>query len=693
MADKWVGVFTLAVLIGFISYVESSSLMSREFAVSAPAMLAQTAAPTNVAAPVYELCPAESATQKYYPTIIQSAKFPAQIRGQTNLYGKSCSYKKKNENGPGEIFVRSECRGPKDCRALEYEDENGVVKPVTSPTDGKKYDSVGCVSGIFSTCLQAGYDPTANQSGQPYVPYTGTPIEPGKLPDSSNPLKEPSQPVTGGTQIPKDVYPPATSGGTGPSTERIRAASSGSGSTPPTQTAPQQQYFNQNNPALYQQQGLNPSYNPTGGTGGLGGGYPGYSAGLGYSPTTFPGQYSSPTYQGRPPKYSGNGFVSVIGSFFSGLFSVQPNPVTTFVTSFTNASQQPTGNPSQNPQQRIVQGPGGQTYVILMPQQSGPDVDEVNRRIIAIATQGRRVPQGSVPLTDIPGIATSGPASPIGPAYSVTTVGLEAAFSETESLKPTPRKATSTTTTASSTPWNDGRKVVEVGTPVDIAGPAGIAAIIAAFNGSWTPRSNTSFGDSAALAQAKSDFESAVAQIAALQEARSAGLCDVTCDSSLASLESELSMRQMNIDALDAIVQKNESALPDLPAPTIQISRIVNDYVRSQEQSTAVSLAALNSDTADPPNAQRGAPDRSATQSGSDTSAQNSAGSPTSVGIATQEESASTPSEATGENVVVRIVSGIWSALKSFFSPNTTSATSTPQNYCSLFSRIFGGCK
>ncbi len=141
----------------------------------------------------------------------------------------------------------------------------------------------------------------------------------------------------------------------------------------------------------------------------------------------------------------------------------------------------------------------------------------------------------------------------------------------------------------------------------------------------------------------------------------------------------------MNIDALDETVRKNESALPDLPAPTRQISRIVDDYVRSQNQ------IALNADIVSSGNAQnRGG---TSTQEPAGASAQNPPGPPTTVSVASQEEAAPAPSDITGENIVVRIVSGIWNALKSFFSPSAATATSTPQNYCSLFSRIFGGCK
>ena len=706
MADKWVGVFTLAVLIGGISYVESSSLMSREFAVSVPSMLAQAAGAVTASADANKLCPPPSSTEVYQYTENKAQWYPAKVAVgyietetsgepimKTNLYRKSCSEKDEKAG----IYIISHCRAQGQCHADRYEGEDGKmhdIQEVTAPKPDCGFSLVGCAGAGE---LQKPATPpvvTPDQAAPPKAGGTPLMSSGGSL---ANTLKEaykstfgPAQPpsgadaLTGLNTTPPGVTPPVTTGSNNPPVI-------GSGNTTPIQTTPPQPTFT-TNPALGQQQTLGPGYNPTGGTGPLTGSSPGYySPTLPYNQTTFPGQYSSPGYQspgyqsGRP-KYSGNGFVSLIGSFFSGFFSVTPAPIASFVQSYNNASEEQASNPSQNPKQRLVQGPGGVTYVVLMPQQPQPSVDEINRRIIAIATQGRRVPQGSVSLdTDTSGIATSAPASPLGPAYSVTTVGLEAAFSEPEKPGPTPKKATSADTrAAASTTW-DGRKVVEVGVPVDIGGPAGIAAIIAAFNGTWVPRSNTSFGDSAALAQAQSDYASALAQISALQEARSAGLCDVTCSSSLASLESELSMRQMNIDALDETVRKNESALPDLPAPTRQISRIVDDYVRSQNQ------IALNADIVSSGNAQnRGG---TSTQEPAGASAQNPPGPPTTVSVASQEEAAPAPSDITGENIVVRIVSGIWNALKSFFSPSAATATSTPQNYCSLFSRIFGGCK
>lgn len=723
MADKWVGVFTLAVLIGFVSYIESSSLLSRELAISAPSMLAQTAAPTNLTAPAYDLCPKESTTEAYWATSDKAKQYPAKRtvltfsgrREMTNLYGKSCSYKKKNDKAPGEIFVKSECRGPRDCRALEYEDENGVVKPVTDPIDSKKYDSTACVGGgiFITTGCTAEVQPGLSTPNQPYEPYKETPTTPapGAAPTGANPVAPAADKRADLSGTAPVATTPVTTGRTessAPAIQQIQnyqapgtvsaqptsgAAPQYSGSAPTSQTTPTSN-FDSSNPALHQPTG----YNPSSPTGQLAGNFPTYNPQTqSYTPSTAPWQYSAPTYQSGGQKQSGNKIFSAVTSFISGFLSVQSQPVGTPYQSPAVSSPQVKYNvyvPGT-----VQPGPGSVTYIIVnnpaSQQQpnyaptnpsspSQPDINEINRRIIALGTQGRRSPQDFVE-TDRPG-----PNSPLPSTYSVTTVGLESAFSEPKGLRPTPGPlAPEDAQSTSSAKWA-GTRVVVTGIPIDIT------ALIASYISGWLPKTNTSFQAQAALAQAQSDYESTVAQIAALQEAQVSGLCDETCEISLTSLQSEVPIRQTNITTLRDTVRKKEGAQLELPAPATQISRVVEDFVRSQNPSIGAPAIALSAEILSSISVPRGADVASApTQLPSPASAQASAQSPRgpapAVSVASQEENTSAQGEVKSESAIVNVISRVWNALKSWFLPSAT--TAAPQKYCSLFSRIFGGCK
>src|SRR3990167_691650 len=87
MVNRWVGGFALAVLIGSILYVETSSPQSQALGVNAPAMLAAALAPGAVKSSIEanKQCPPQT----------------AELR----------------------IYIRSECAGPASCRALEYQGE------------------------------------------------------------------------------------------------------------------------------------------------------------------------------------------------------------------------------------------------------------------------------------------------------------------------------------------------------------------------------------------------------------------------------------------------------------------------------------------------------------------------------------------------------------------------------------------
>src|SRR3989338_9438636 len=188
MADKWVGVFTLAVLIGFVSYIESSSLLSRELAVNAPAMLAQVAGAVTASAEANKLCAPPSPDEVYMYTENKAQWYPAKVSVgfketvsngvysgenimKTNLYHKSCSEKDEKAR----IYIISHCRAQGQCHADRYQGEDGTMHDITGGATAPKTDCgfslVGCAG--------------AGEGTQPTTPPAATP---GAAPATSNPL-------------------------------------------------------------------------------------------------------------------------------------------------------------------------------------------------------------------------------------------------------------------------------------------------------------------------------------------------------------------------------------------------------------------------------------------------------------------------------------------------------------------------
>src|SRR3989344_1835042 len=149
------GELSFLILIALIvcgSYVVSAPGSTKE------ALTAQAPPPAqaNTQEPAYNLCPPQTPTERYstrarYPNTYQIISPTGEKITILSLYGKSCSQRNEKTG----VYVRSECRGPNDCRALEYEDEYGRMQPVT--TD--RYNSsppVPCVGGgliISAACV------------------------------------------------------------------------------------------------------------------------------------------------------------------------------------------------------------------------------------------------------------------------------------------------------------------------------------------------------------------------------------------------------------------------------------------------------------------------------------------------------------------------------------------------------------
>ena len=593
--------------------------------------------------------------------------------------------------------------------------------------------------GRFSALSQ----PPANSGGStPATPATPATPETSKLPNATLPQ---SSTVTDAFKPPQAGPAPTTSVSPSPGSnsayQQIQAAGSASGAQgqtsgalgpvqtsgsgaplpppapgQPTQVAPTGPAFRQGTIAT--QNSILPVRGP------LATGYQSNYYGTGLrAQTTFPSFSSSGSGYGGG---GGSGIVSLMTSFFSGfLSSVSSNPVVTLVQSLAGSPSPVVGTAAPPSQPRDADTP--HVRVVVVPYQQSPSQPstpassaspaapamkpmtpaEIEAAIIAIANQKGNGPRqigfrGETPAaapSDIP----AGLEASYEPGTRPTVVEkLEAALGDTKiqnMVRIAPGRPATTAEVASTSAWS-GAFVVETGMPATIGTGrrAGLGSIISFFGGGWTGR-GTLIEQKAALAQAQVDYDAAVAQTGALQEARGVGLCDSDCSAILAALESELPARRSNISELDKIVQKNE-AIAALPAPALQIERFVAGLAHpadsvSDTPATPVSqdVASLNArqDAGMQQSAGPSAYEQIVAQASSSVVGGASPESQATVTVSSQPNVSATSSETAGEGTVLRIVSTVWETLKSWFTPRT--AASTPQHSCSLFATLFQGCK
>lgn len=237
---------------------------------------------------------------------------------------------------------------------------------------------------------------------------------------------------------------------------------------------------------------------------------------------------------------------------------------------------------------------------------------------------------------------------------------------------------------------------VDVAHAITLLSP-GWSAIGSDLKGGWAG-GNTLFADAAGLAQAKSNSEFFSAQIDALQQMSEVGLCDQSCQSAIASLQSGLTTTQQRIESLTKAVESNQArteAIAQLPAPSVQMARAVSRTV-SSVQGTEGSFAnglpykpeiatALVYDNV----VQLAYPLVATTTIVANTTPSR----PVSVALsATDAPSAtSAPEFLSSGNPIGTLIVGVWDLLRSFFLPRPN-ASSTPLRTCSLFETLFGGC-
>ena len=661
MANKWVGVLALAVLIGLVSYVETSSPQSQVLGVNAPAMLAAAAgAAVTASAEANKLCPPPSATEGYQPVMNKALWFPVKYAAgfiettdssgagsgepimKTNLYGKSCSEKDEKAR----IYIISHCVGQGQCHADKYEGEDGKIHDIQEVT------AAPCVGGgLFITTGCTAERPQASVVAPNPTAQVTAPAQtaPGNiLTEAYTPAQSGSAVTTGSAAPPAyaQIQPYGNPGNTGSgAVGQAQTGFSGQGGAAPT-----------NGPAFEQGSFSRPGYtSPTGGQLPL-------NYAPGYTAPMMPGLQTTFGAFGNTGVSSGSGvssgrttgtYTSGIASLVGGLFSVPAVNVAAYIQSFTGTG--PRATPANQNSARSRYSSDGQVTVVLpYPMPTGPlppppsttDIYAVFRSIAAEK-------DGAL------GESVSADAREDGVSAAFSEV--ERAFLQDERTGTTPPAAA-----ADKTARKDGAStsylepiVVEIGVPVDITDLATYESILAYINGSWAQVRRTAFQNKAALAQAESERESIVAHIGALQEAREAGICDTTCTSALSALQRDLPQWQSRVSALQTAVLNDAAPRPASPPPTVaQMGRVAENLTEPTYQASIPRSAAA---------------------------------APSTVSVAAQ-EAVPEVTQSKSEAIVTRVVRSVWNFLKSLFLP-PTQASEKPRASCSLFASLFGRCK
>lgn len=721
MIGKGVGVLALAVVLGFVSYYETSLLQSQRLSAIAPdsrAFLAQ--APTATGSGARTECKGgETLTVTIGADGVTSAG--------------ACNLPKTNTC---KVIVISPDKPP------------GVVTKCCHPEDGKcdycldqavscdmVYPMKGAVAQVLSPykykCTQSSQKSSAVKVESQVAQAGGASAKSEPQPINCNELKNrlnaSSRPTVG---VQPSVTEARSGLGTNAPTEQLSARETARAPARPVETAFKQDTAAPGQQLPPQQQTPN-SFSQIraelGKTEGTGLGQPGQ--------TTFPGQTATqptgpafeqggfyrPRYSNPSGELSGStrsgffsplfraqntfgdtgfsgsrggsrvaaSFISGFASLIGGLFSVPTNSVVNYVQSFVGGSSQQTPadesrtqQPTYAPGQVIVVVPypmptsrKGDTLGTLPPPPTPANDAYAELRELARQANGTIGAQASTGAQDNrvtsaftgqddqtqtgPGRAGNANASN---RDGVTPLGRENGISrggEQLGTGSTPvAEGEATSTHATSTSYKEP-KVVEVGIPVDITDLGSYESVLAYLRGDWARTERTALQNKIALAQAEVQQEAIRAQIEALQDARAADLCDDSCAASLTVLQNELPVLQSRVEALQTAIEKDAAPHPASPPPTVaQIHRVVESLADPNYKATVPRSAA---------------------------------GAPTAVSVYEQEALPEVP-QSKSEAVVTRVVQSVWNFLKSIFLPPTATSTK-PRASCSLFASLFGKCK
>ncbi len=509
------------------SYVLSAPGAARE------ALAAQAATPSSTKnqEPAYKLCPPQSATERYSsnkPIYPNKYKVPDPVRGGfitiTNLYGKSCS----TMNTELRIYVRSACRGPWDCRAIEYVDESGKIHPVTNDRFNSS-PPVPCSGGglIISTACGADTPPKIEPTQMQTPPTT----QGNEIINAFNPQTDPAVPAQ--QQSPRTGQPVTSPATSVPSPAPVVPPA------PPGSTAGLSAPDN--------------SYTPS-------------SPSQTYSTYSIPPQQETfPSTYAQQPRTQENRVQSTMGTFtpslapllFNSVLPSSLSPLRTFAqllfTPIIPVDKPGASAPSRDP----ATGTKVVVYELVLPPPPGSSIEEF------LAFEKRRE------SAERSRISNGADAVDVTSNLATTLDTPERAFlSESDEGTATKGGGAASRSSTSSRQWVQST-VVDVGVPVDITDAASYRSTFAYESGDWTLLRRGTVKNKLALAEAESGYAAIAAQIGALQEARAANLCGEECDASLASLQNQLSIWQSDIDEFGAIVLNDEAPHPLYPPPTV----------------------------------------------------------------------------------------------------------------------------
>ena len=289
-----------------------------------------------------------------------------------------------------------------------------------------------------------------------------------------------------------------------------------------------------------------------------GGSYSGGSSGNGGSQgggTYTPSPGSQTTFE--QPTYSSGGSFSGSGSGNSGFWSFLSN-----VTNLVGSLIYPSGthyssNPVvivEQPTVVVKQTTGGNQYYTVNVQQSPTsqsNSQDLLSQILKFANQQTFGQSGNYP--------TSSAAQ--GYASATSSYGIPVALSA---------QSSPSTSAQGVTPHNPGQRLTvstyPLGFPIDL-----ISGWVTHLTGGWSNSQNSMLQAQFQLEQDKSNFAVAQAQVSALEQLQTAGLCNADCDASLAHFRSQVVQQQGNIDALQKAIDSGTPYTPGL-VPQIAVS-------------------------------------------------------------------------------------------------------------------------
>ncbi|MCR4325834.1 MAG: hypothetical protein NUV59_03445 [Patescibacteria group bacterium] len=204
---------------------------------------------------------------------------------------------------------------------------------------------------------------------------------------------------------------------------------------------------------------------------------------------------------------------------------------------------------------------------------------------------------------------------------------------------------------------------------------------IIAYNSGWITSQRELLQARLALEQARSNFEIAKAAISAWQQVEEVGLCGETCRLSLETLQSQMPAREARVKALEDIVSRGISAVPQIA--TFGADRQASIFGPDSPLQGIEDIAQLQPDTQGG-TASGTTGDASAGET-SVTDIPQTQPATTSAAPAPRADARAPQAAGTLPDVLTR-VAGVFTAL---FEEPTPSAAPT----CSLLSSLFGGCE